>query len=109
MSSSETKQEKTIEERKSEVRVYVTKWAALYVFLGSTALIVVSLVNWVESDSLQVAKDVFMTVLPVATGVITYWFASRGRSTRTPADKNQVEQAHAKENLGDVVDVLAEE
>ena len=29
-------------------------------------------------------KEVFMTVLPIATGVITYWFTDRAASKRRP-------------------------
>ncbi len=78
----------TIEERKSRVRVFVTRTAALYVFLGSAGLIAALWVDPLDDTKLQIAKDVFMTVLPVATGVITYWFASRGRSS---ADGNKEE------------------
>lgn len=74
----------SIEEQKSRVRVTVTKIAAWWVFLGSVVLVVSSI--WMKDATFQTAKDVFMTVLPVATGVITYWFASRGRSSTT---KNQ--------------------
>ena len=71
----------TIEERKSQVRVTVTKIAAWWVFAGSAALVLASI--GAEAAAYQIAKDVFMTVLPVATGVITYWFASRGRTSPT--------------------------
>ena len=71
----------SIEERKSRVRVTVTKIAAWWVFLGSVILVVSSI--WLKDVTFQIAKDVFMTVLPVATGVITYWFASRGRTPAT--------------------------
>lgn len=46
-----------------------------------------------DSEKLQIAKDVYFTVFPVATGVITYWFASRksdtdsGASTENGANK----------------------
>ena len=70
----------TMVERKSYVRVFVTRWAAIYVFGGSALLIAALWIEGLDSDKLQTAKDIYMTVLPVATGVVTYWFASRGLS-----------------------------
>ena len=72
----------TIEERKSRVRVWVTKAAAIWVFLGSAVLVAALWIEDLDANKLQAAKDIYMTVLPVATGVITYWFASRGISSR---------------------------
>ena len=66
------------ESRKSWVRIWVTYAATLYVFGVSTILIVAFLwPNGIDDGDLAAAKDIFMMVLPVATGVITYWFASR--------------------------------
>lgn len=31
-----------------------------------------------EQDAVR-RKDIFLSVLPVATGIITYWFADRSR------------------------------
>ena len=72
----------TIEERKSRVRVWVTKAAAMWVFLGSAVLVAALWIEQLDANKLQAAKDIYMTVLPVATGVITYWFASRGISSK---------------------------
>lgn len=72
----------TIEERKSRVRVWVTKAAATWVFLGSAAIVAALWIDDLDATKLQAAKDIYMTVLPVATGVITYWFASRGISSK---------------------------
>ena len=81
----------TIEERKSRVRVWVTKAAATWVFLGSAAIVAALWIDDLDATKLQAAKDIYMTVLPVATGVITYWFASRGISTKGsgPADPKE--------------------
>ena len=76
------RQPMTIEERKSRVRVWVTKAAATWVFLGSAAIVAALWIEELDADKLQAAKDIYMTVLPVATGVITYWFASRGISSK---------------------------
>ncbi|MDE2877891.1 hypothetical protein [Candidatus Palauibacter soopunensis] len=72
----------SIEERKSRVRVWVTKAAAYWVFLGSAVLVAALWIDELDAEKMQAAKDIYMTVLPVATGVITYWFASRGISSK---------------------------
>ena len=66
-----------IEARRSKVRVRVTYAAAAYVFGGSAVLISALWYDPLDAEKLNVAKDVFMIVMPVATGIITYWFASR--------------------------------
>ena len=67
---------------KSQVRVYVTHLAAAFVFGGGALLILVLGAGWVEAKDANVTamKEIFMTVLPIATGVITYWFADRAAS-----------------------------
>ncbi|WP_428273496.1 hypothetical protein [Candidatus Palauibacter sp.] len=87
-----------IDEKKSRVRVWVTYVATWWVFLMS-GLLILRAVGWgggipvnvttgtggdpntvtvAVDTAFGIAKDIYMTVLPVATGVITYWFASRG-------------------------------
>lgn len=70
---------KNIDERKAEVRVLVTKGATLFAFLGGSILIAALLLM----DKVQEAVNVFSILLPVASGVIAYWFAARGRSQST--------------------------
>ena len=90
-----------IDEKKSRVRVWVTYLATWWVFLMS-GLLILRAVGWgggipvnvtgpsgdattvtmAVDTAFGIAKDIYMTVLPVATGVITYWFASRGISRR---------------------------
>ena len=67
--------------RRSLVRVWVTRWAAVYIFGGSAVLIAALWIDVLDEAKLQIAKDVFLTVLPVATGVVSYWFAGRRPST----------------------------
>ena len=58
---------------KSRVRVKITYGAALFLFAGSAGLII-----WLMcKDKPDIAVTVFNTVLPVATGIITYWFSTR--------------------------------
>ena len=63
------------------MRILVTKLAAIFVFGGSVVLILGAF--W--CCGFTEAKDIFLAVLPVATGVITYWFADRSRG-RKPRD-----------------------
>ena len=70
-------QKEELESRRSKVRVYVTYVAAGFIFIGGGAFIAV-LVFLQEIDS---AKDIFMAILPLATSVVTYWFATRQQQT----------------------------
>lgn len=90
----------TIEERKSRVRVWVTKAAATWVFLGSAVLVGALWIEGLDAAKLQAAKDIYMTVLPVATGVITYWFASRGISKKGSAPPSQGEDEGNQSSTG---------
>ena len=65
------------EQRRSRVRVWITYAAAAYIFGGSAVLIAALWIDNLSAEKLTIARDVFMMVLPVATGVVTYWFASR--------------------------------
>lgn len=71
-----------INERKSRVRIFVTKVATLFVFAGG-ALLIAALVL---EEKHEEAIDLFSLLLPVAAGVISYWFAARGRSTSRPTE-----------------------
>ena len=71
-----------LKKRKSIVRVRVTYLATGFVFIGSILLIIWCLI----CKQFDIAKDLFLTVLPVATGVITYWFADRSRGKKPEGD-----------------------
>lgn len=71
MTQSKIKEE--LAKRRSLVRIIVTYAATGYVFIGSIALIIAL---W-SAEDLSAAKEIFTMVLPIATGIITYWFASR--------------------------------
>ena len=85
----------SLDERKSRVRVFVTQLAAWYVFGVSAALVGALWIDALDGTKLQIAKDVYMTVLPVATGIITYWFASRGRSSEDNSAHEEQEKREA--------------
>ena len=61
--------------RRNWVRVLTTYGAGLYIVIGSLALIAAN--AFTKAADLSLAKEIFTLVLPVATGIITYWFASR--------------------------------
>lgn len=86
---------------KSRVRVWVTHLAATFVFGGGAALVLVLGTGWVDADQANVVamKEVFMTVLPIATGVITYWFADRAASKRQP-EANSRDRDRAQDSEG---------
>ncbi len=65
------------QDRRSKVRVIVTYWAALYIFGGAAALIALALWGNLTKDNFEIVREIFTLALPIATGVITYWFATR--------------------------------
>lgn len=79
--------ERELQMRRSGVRIFVTRLAAIFVFGGTSILIIGAL--W--CCGFASAKDIFLAVLPVATGVITYWFADRSRG-REQDDKQKPKQ-----------------
>ena len=83
-----------IARRRSRVRVVVTYLAAAWVFGASALLIFALWVDALDDRKLSVAKEVFTMVLPVATGIITYWFASR-KPERDLADPGRYDRPEA--------------
>jgi len=73
--------EMTVEERRqdrrSKVRVVVTYWAALYIFVGVPVLIALALWGKLTKDNFDIVREIYTMALPIATGVVTYWFATR--------------------------------
>ena len=65
------------QDRRSKVRVIVTYWAALYIFAGAVALIALALWGNLTKDNFNIVREIYTMALPIATGVITYWFATR--------------------------------
>ena len=61
----------------SMVRVCVTWMAAVYIFGGSAALIAFLWLFDANDARANASRDIFTAVLPVATGIVTYWFANR--------------------------------
>lgn len=89
----------TVEERRldrrSRVRVWVTYWAAFYIFVGSAVLIALILTGDLKDDNFDNVRELFTLVLPIATGVVTYWFATRsqgraGETSQIGSNENEV-------------------
>ena len=78
-------QKEELELRRSKVRVYVTYTAAGFIFIGGGAFIAV-LMFLKDTDS---AKDIFMAILPLATSVVTYWFATRQHMPEADTGRGQ--------------------
>ena len=65
--------------RRSAVRICVTYGAGAYVVLGGVMLMATALFGGETAKPMfGEAKDVFLATLPIATGILTYWFADRG-------------------------------
>ena len=88
--------EETRQDRRSRVRVQVTYWAALYIFGGSVALIILALYGKLNADNFDVVREIFTMILPIATGVVTYWFATRQQpgplATERPSQISETQQ-----------------
>ena len=64
---------------RSAVRICVTYGAGAYVVLGGVMLMATALFGGETGEEMfGEAKDVFLATLPIATGILTYWFADRG-------------------------------
>lgn len=80
---SATPVEDKIKLRRSRVRMWVTYGAAWFLF-GGGALFVgylawypVTAVPDGQVNNLATAKEIFFVLVPIATSIVTYWFAAR--------------------------------
>lgn len=84
------------EKRKSNVRIVITYGSGVYIFIGSIILMLYITFCTEENDlkNFQEVKDIFMLVLPVATGIITYWFSTRSnrKNGSIPNTNNESEK-----------------
>ena len=60
--------------RRNWVRILVTYIATGFIFIGGIGLIGLALYSSIDVEK---AKDIYLSILPVATGIIAYWFGSR--------------------------------
>lgn len=65
------------ENRRSAVRVIVTYIATGFLFVVGAALVGYFVTTGKHDDG----KDIFLAILPIASAVITYWFAARRSGT----------------------------
>lgn len=64
--------------KKSKVRICVTYVATTFIFLGGGFLI-----TWfVSKGKMDEALNVFNIILPIAAGIVTYWFAARSNQKK---------------------------
>ena len=80
--------EELIQLRRSKVRILVTRFAAYFLFLGGAlfiaVLLAIAVINKSDKfDAFGAAKDIFLAILPISTGIVGFWFAGRS------AKKNQ--------------------
>lgn len=61
------------ENRRSAVRIAVTYIAAGFLFLVGAAVVGYLL----AIGDISTGKDIFLTILPVAAAIVTYWYAGR--------------------------------
>ena len=70
----ERSKEERIAIRQNWVRILVTYIATSFIFVGGLGLIALAIYS---SFNLETAKDLYLSILPVATSIIAYWFGSR--------------------------------
>jgi len=90
----ETTAEEFIELKRSFVRRWISYLAMTFLFFGSGAL-----VGWlIVLNDVDHALQVFYTVLPIASGVIGYWFAEQriGKNNRNN-NKDEKKENHTVE------------
>ena len=80
--------EEQLEGRRSRVRICATYIALAWIFVGSVGLAITLALVDMDESTIGHIRDVFFTVLPVATGIVTYWFASR-RPKETGRSKDE--------------------
>ena len=70
----QTEKHQELQRIRSMVRVNVTKFAALFLFVGGAIMITAFM--FVKDYSM--AKDLFLAIMPVSASIIAFWFGGRG-------------------------------
>ena len=78
--------------RRSRVRILVTYGAAVYLFVIGPVFCYWLFNHATDTQGNAVpgiddAKDLYMAILPVSSGILAYWFAARGAEKKM--DENQ--------------------
>ena len=71
------------EDNRSAVRMKVTYVATGFLFVVGAALVGYFITAGKPDDG----KDIFLAILPIASAVITYWFASRQSGSSEKGDR----------------------
>ena len=71
---SQTEKHQDLQRIRSLVRVHVTKFAALFLFAGGAIMITVFMLV----KNYDMAKDLFLAIMPVSASIIAFWFGGRG-------------------------------
>ncbi len=66
--------------RRSHVRIVITYVAAGFLFFGGYGMVVYLL----ACGKIDEAKSLFLSILPVSTAVISFWFGGRKSGDSTP-------------------------
>lgn len=73
--------------RRSRVRILVTYFAAVYLFWIGPILCYCLFFHAVDDNGVAVpgiedAKNLYMSILPISSGILAYWFGTRSNATR---------------------------
>ena len=79
------------ERRRSRVRIVITYLASAYLFIVGTG--VAAYYMYIGNDT---GKDIFLSIVPVSTGIIGYWFATRTNSALSADDFLKLMNARPK-------------
>lgn len=71
-----------LERKKGKVRVRVTYIATGYIFGGLLLLIHGATTGMVQDPFFGRVKDLYMVGVPIASGVIAFWFGDRSRGKK---------------------------
>lgn len=73
-------------QRRSRVRIIVTYVAMFYAFaIGPLLVAAMFFLQGISDDRAVMAKDIYFSILPVASAVISYWFATRSLEQKPPS------------------------
>ena len=70
----QTEKHRELQRIRSMVRVNVTKFAALFLFVGGAIMIT----TFMFVKDYSMAKDLFLAIMPVSASIIAFWFGGRG-------------------------------
>ena len=109
--------EEQLEWKRSGVRRLVTYGAASFAFAGGGMLMVLAFLEpWLneayETVNLDIgaAKDIYLSILPTAIGIIGYWFGNRKPKEGQPTNRLETKEPaiedgrHANEHEGKTKD-----